>query len=103
MYYCLKFGRDTVGDVWKGAGLLLPVEVATHLARIAQREGQQGEGATKTAFPSFSLCLSLFLNGSLSLFGWPSLSAIQIVPNWTGQRALHLQQSCQVVFRLHIL
>ena len=98
MYYCLKFGRDTVGDVWKGAGLLLPVEVATHLARIAQREGQQGEGATKTA----PLSPSLFLNGSLSLFGWPSLSAIQIVPNWSGQRTLHVHQSCQVELRLHI-
>ena len=70
MYYCLKFGRDTVGDVWKGAGLLLlPVEVATHLARIAQREGQQGEGATKTA--PLSLSFALFLNGSLSLLGGP--------------------------------
>ena len=57
----MKFGRDTVGDVWKGDELLLPVEVAAHLARIAQREGQQGEGATKTAPLSLSSSTDLFL------------------------------------------
>ena len=50
------------------------MEVATHLARTAQHEGQEEEeGRIGRAPPK----PPLFLNGSLSLFGWPSLSAIQ--------------------------
>ena len=58
-----EFWGDPVG-VWEGAWSGLPVEVATHLARIAQREGQREGGRAPPKPP-------LFLNGSLSLFGWP--------------------------------
>ena len=58
-----EFWGDPVG-VWEGAWSGLPVEVATHLARIAQREGGT-EGGRHRNRPSSSTDLFLFLGGPL--------------------------------------